>query len=44
MSPVTIVMMVLVLGVVWGGFAVLLFLASRLERQRRDEASGGGDG
>ncbi len=30
----TIVMMVLVLGLVWGGFAVLLWMSMRAERHR----------
>ena len=31
----TVVMMILVLGLVWGGFGVLLWRSIRIDRQRR---------
>ena len=31
----TVVMMVLVLGFVWGGFAVLLWMSARAERRNK---------
>lgn len=41
----TIVMMVVVLGLLWGGFAVLLVHAVRVDRRRaRDEGGGSPDG
>lgn len=45
MQPTTWVFMVLVLGVLWGGFAALLLVSMRAEK-RRPEASpvtGGAD-
>lgn len=35
MSAGAILMMLFVLGTVWGGFALLLLRAMRLDRQRR---------
>lgn len=31
----TVVMMVFVLGLVWGGFGVLLWRSARIDRERR---------
>ncbi len=36
MEPGTIVMMVLVLGIVWGGFGVLLWLSMRADQAKRE--------
>ena len=42
MQTTTVVFMVLVLGVLWGGFTVLLINSMRAEK-RRSEAGGDGD-
>jgi hypothetical protein len=41
MTTGTVLMMVLILGIVWGGFAALLAVSMRAERRR---ARGGGNG
>ena len=42
MSATTVVMMILILGFVWGGLAVLASIAWRREGAKRGDASGGG--
>ena len=52
MQPETIVMMIIILGVVWGGFVALLIYAMKVERRRsvddrpvgNNAHPGGGDG
>jgi hypothetical protein len=41
-SPLAIAVMVVVCGVVWGGFAVLLTVALRRESRRGDDAGATG--
>lgn len=41
MSATTIAVMVLILGFVWGGFALILTTAVRKERDKRAEGEGG---
>ena len=37
MKPEAVLFMVLILGTVWGGFAVLLFIAMRREKRQPSE-------